>query len=80
MANEYPLCIPKLGIESAEFIGSGKAPFSAARTDLFFGAMLAGRPDIDAARDHLARARAVAVENGYGAVESRAAAVLRQLA
>jgi hypothetical protein len=69
-------------VESAEFIGSITATFSAARTDLFLGAMLAERQapgDIEKAQGLIARVHTVAVQNGYGAVESRAAAMLRQL-
>jgi hypothetical protein len=56
--------------------------FYAARTDLLWGRMLAERQvsgDTEKARDLLTKAHTVAVANGYGNVERRAAAALQLL-
>lgn len=58
------------------------ARFNAARTNLLWGRMLAGRRapgDAEKARDLLAIARTAAVANGYSNVEHRAAAALQLL-
>jgi class 3 adenylate cyclase/tetratricopeptide (TPR) repeat protein len=58
------------------------AKFFAARTDLWWGKMLAGRQgpgDEERARELLTKAHSVAATNGYGNIERRAAAALSNL-
>ena len=59
-----------------------RAKFFGARTDLLWGRMLiarSGPDDAARARDLLTQAHTVAVVNGYGKVERRAAAALQRL-
>lgn len=67
---------------AAAFSDSMRTPFFGARTDLWWGRMLASREDPgDAvrARERLDRARVIAAEHGYGVVERRAVTALDSL-
>ena len=58
------------------------AMFFGAQTDLLWGKMLAARHfagDLEKARDHLTKAKTVAVTHGYGNVERRASEALQLL-
>jgi hypothetical protein len=68
--------------QSSAYSSRVGAKFVAARTDHLWGAMFAERQapgDIEKARFHLTTAHSVAADNGYGAIERRAADALQLL-
>ena len=68
--------------QSALMCERASAKFFAARTDLFWGKMLAerGSPgDIEKARDLLAKAHAAAAANGYAKIEQRSVTAIQLL-
>jgi class 3 adenylate cyclase len=68
--------------QCSAFCGRAGAKFYASRTDFSWGRMLAERQapgDIEKARDLLTKGHTAAAANGYGTVERRAAAALRDL-
>ena len=66
--------------QSAQSSDRADAKYFAARTNLWWGIMLADRRDpgdVQKARDLLTKAHSSAVSNGYGTLEQRATTALR---